>query len=66
MDCPHVKFCVSWFTLRVANVGTAMAIQAWNNPIPGYLQTIYICMHNEIHTDEYCIPYGKNLVPKHV
>ena len=43
MDCSHSKFCVSWFTLRVANVGTAMAIQAWNNhPIPGKLGCMYI------------------------
>ena len=36
MDCPHQKFCVSWFTVRVACVGTNLVVQAWNNhPIPG-------------------------------
>lgn len=36
MDCPHTKYCVSWFTIRVANVGTAIAVHSWNNhPIPG-------------------------------
>lgn len=30
MDCAHQKFCVSWFTIRVANIGTTLAIQAWN------------------------------------
>lgn len=36
LDCPHQRFCVSWFTIRVANVGTTLAVQAWNHhPIPG-------------------------------
>ena len=36
MDSEHVKFCVSWFTIRVSNVGTTLAVQAWNaHPIPG-------------------------------
>lgn len=29
-------FCVSWITLRVANVGNGMVLDSWNNhPIPG-------------------------------
>ena len=42
IDSEHVKFCVSWFTIRVSNVGTTLAVQAWNaHPIPGiYLLVI--------------------------
>lgn len=33
LDNAHHKF---WFALRVANVGTCLAVQAWNeHPIPG-------------------------------
>ena len=36
MDCPHQKFLVSWFSIRVSAIGTTMAIQSWNeHPIPG-------------------------------
>ena len=36
MDCPHEKFCVSWFTIRVASIGIALAVDAWNDhTIPG-------------------------------
>ena len=36
MDCNHVKFCVSWFTIRVAREGLKFVVQAWNeHPIPG-------------------------------
>ena len=36
MDCSQTKFCVSWFTIRVANIGTSLAVAAWNeHPIPG-------------------------------
>ena len=38
MACSHVQFCVSWFTIRVASVGTTVAVQAWNShPIPGQI-----------------------------
>ena len=38
LDCDHQRFCISWFTIRVATVGTALAVEAWNNhPIPGKL-----------------------------
>ena len=33
---PTHCFCVSWFTIRVAAVGTTLAVQAWNDHhIPG-------------------------------
>lgn len=36
MDCPHQKFCVSWLSIRVAAVGTTMAVESWNeHTIPG-------------------------------
>ena len=39
LDLPHHKFCISWFTLRVANVGTKLAVQSWNeHVIPGKLE----------------------------
>lgn len=35
MDCPHQQFCVSWFAIWVANVGTTIVVNAWNyHPIP--------------------------------
>ena len=40
MDVEAHKFCVSWFTLRVANVGTSLVVRSWNeHRIPG----IYEC-----------------------
>lgn len=36
MDDEHINFCISWFTIRVTNVGITMAISAWNqHTIPG-------------------------------
>ena len=36
MNCNHEKFCVSWFTMHVANIGTTSFVQAWNeHRIPG-------------------------------
>ena len=30
------KFCILWYTQRVAHVGTSMAVHSWNaHPIPG-------------------------------
>ena len=44
LDCPHQKFCVSWFTIRVCNIGTTLAVQAWNeHPIPGAVKLT--CMY---------------------
>ena len=32
------RFCVSWLAIRVANVGTRLAVDAWNaHSIPGEL-----------------------------
>ena len=43
MDSPTDQFCVSWFTLRVANADAAQAVQAWNeHPIPGMFLTLAI------------------------
>ena len=30
IDAAAHKFCVSWFTLRVANVGTTLCVNSWN------------------------------------
>ena len=36
IDADAHKFCSSWFSLRVANVGAALAVRSWNeHPIPG-------------------------------
>ena len=38
MDNDHVKFCISWFCIRVANVhvGTTSFVSSWNeHQIPG-------------------------------
>ena len=45
MDCPHQKFCVSWFCIRVSTVGTTMAVQSWNkHTIPGIdSRDLYYC-----------------------
>ena len=31
MDSPSHQYCVSWFSIGVANVGTTLVVQAWNN-----------------------------------
>ncbi len=36
MASSMIKFCISWFSIRVCSVGTTLAIKAWNeHPIPG-------------------------------
>ena len=43
MDSSTDQFCISWFTLQVANVGAAQAVQSWNeHPIPGMLHRFAI------------------------
>lgn len=44
MDCPYHKLCVSWYTIRVANVGTTLAVQSWNqHPNPGNVISYLDC-----------------------
>lgn len=31
MDNSCHQYCTSWFTIGVANVGTILVVQAWNN-----------------------------------
>lgn len=36
MQCDHQKYCVSFYTIKVSNVGTTLAVNAWNShKIPG-------------------------------
>ena len=36
MDDNHVQYCVSWFSMRVANIGTKLFVSSWNeHRIPG-------------------------------
>ncbi len=38
MDDPSHKFCISWVTLKVSQVGTRLVVESWNNHhIPGYI-----------------------------
>ena len=54
-DSTHC-FCVSWITLRVATVGTTLAVQAWNeHPIPGELSAGNVIKHkHSIHIHVQC------------
>ena len=37
----HSKYCTSWFVMRVAQAGTKIFVQAWNeHRIPGTLYTV--------------------------
>ena len=43
LDCPHEKFCVSWFTVRVAAVGTKLVVESWNeHSVPGLCTLIML------------------------
>ena len=46
-DVDTHKFCISWFSLQVANVGTTLAVKAWNeHRIPGILAlTVLLYVH---------------------
>ena len=47
MDSPVHKFCVSWFTLRVANAGTFLGVKSWNDHcIPGVVHINILKYHN--------------------
>ena len=54
-DSTHC-FCVSWITLRVATVGTTLAVQAWNeHPMPGELSSGNVIKHkHSIHIHVQC------------
>ena len=42
IDDEATKFCVSWVTSRVCQVGSQQVIDAWNNhPIPGKPDSLY-------------------------
>ena len=51
---PVHRFCVSWVSLKVANVGTSLTMQSWNaHPIPGKIlknvsesSVISSCIHH--------------------
>ena len=30
LEAEHVKYCVSWYTMHVSQVGTTMFVTAWN------------------------------------
>lgn len=50
IDCPHQKFLISWFTIRVSNVGSTLAVQAWNeHPIPGIYVSIPVANY-DVHS----------------
>ena len=44
MNCEHQKFCTSWYTIKVCEVGACLAVDAWNNhKIPGrYIIITYV------------------------
>ena len=38
LNSPANKYCVSWCTLRVANVGLKILVESWNNhPLPSII-----------------------------
>ena len=50
LDSAHDKFCTSWLSIRVSNIGTTLAIQARNKqPIPGtvYFQSMLYTRINQ-------------------
>jgi len=43
LENPMHRFCVSWFALNVARVGTALFISSWNeHRIPGIALHVFI------------------------
>ena len=58
LDSEMHKFCVPWFTIQVASIGTEMFVAAWNNhPISG---KIYLLSYNTSHEK-----VGLNPVTRH-
>lgn len=42
-DDQQCRFCISWFTLRVANIGLNLLVSSWNeHPIPSKYMT-WLC-----------------------
>ena len=41
LDLEDHKFCVSWFAMRVSNIGTQMAVQSWNNHCTPGMSILY-------------------------
>ena len=38
MQCDHQKYCVSYYTIKVCNVGATLAVKSWNShKIPGMM-----------------------------
>ena len=47
MDSPVHKFCVSWFTIKVANAGNSLVVKSWNEHcIPGVVHINILKYHN--------------------
>lgn len=45
IDDPMCQFCVSWYTIHVANIGNGLFVSSWNeHPIPCESFSI-LCMH---------------------
>ena len=43
LESSHVKFLISWYTMRVSNVGTTLFVQGWNeHRLSGMVQYIYM------------------------
>ena len=50
IDAPLHKFCVSWFTLQVAQKGTTLFVQSWNeHPIPSKYIKLSFCTWVLLH-----------------
>ena len=58
LDASSHQFCISWFTLRVVQVGTTMFVRSWNeHPIPSNFCS-FDCMQNESVADEGACNYS--------
>ena len=58
MDDDHIKYCVSWFTIRVANIGTTMTVSAWNeHSIPGKMLLVIITCATETNNYIHCTTF---------
>ena len=45
----HHKYCISWFTIHVSNVGLKLLVQSWNNhPLPSkfFFQFNLLCNYD--------------------